>query len=285
MHGVHIAVRLLGGRHTTADRLRIVDPGPQLLLRWRARVAVTGMSFPQVPVDASPRRGLVLARAVRARLAVVRRGLVHAAEQPPLDGALRRPLRRADRGPRAGGRPRSGQRGPGGPRRGRRPRGTRRTGSLRASRVVLALGIGREPGLAGLGTAERSARGAHLRSGPPSPRGVHAQGRHRRRRDLGCPGRARRRGARARGRADLPARDPQPPVRQRPRMVRAEVHARFRAGAIGRDATGADLHGAQPRLSTGGRGGGAARRGRRRQRSTPDRGGPVPRARARTGPR
>ncbi len=49
VHGVHIAIRLLGGRHTTADRLRIVDPGPQLLLRWRARVAVTGMSFLRSP--------------------------------------------------------------------------------------------------------------------------------------------------------------------------------------------------------------------------------------------
>ncbi|MEE2941653.1 MAG: FAD/NAD(P)-binding protein [Planctomycetota bacterium] len=49
VHGVHIAVRLLSGGHATADRLRIVDPGPRLLVRWRARVAVTGMSFLRSP--------------------------------------------------------------------------------------------------------------------------------------------------------------------------------------------------------------------------------------------
>ena len=49
VHGVHVAIRLLSGRHTTADRLRIVDPGPRLLVRWRSRVAVTGMSFLRSP--------------------------------------------------------------------------------------------------------------------------------------------------------------------------------------------------------------------------------------------
>lgn len=49
VHGVHIAIRLLAGRHATVDGLRIVDPGPRLLDRWRARVAVTGMSFLRSP--------------------------------------------------------------------------------------------------------------------------------------------------------------------------------------------------------------------------------------------
>ncbi|MEM7583972.1 MAG: FAD/NAD(P)-binding protein [Acidobacteriota bacterium] len=49
IHGVHIAARLLGDADVAPDRLRIVDPGDQLLERWRTCAATTGMSHLRSP--------------------------------------------------------------------------------------------------------------------------------------------------------------------------------------------------------------------------------------------
>jgi len=49
IHGVHIAARLLGEAGVDADRLRIVDPGEQLLERWRTCTATTGMTHLRSP--------------------------------------------------------------------------------------------------------------------------------------------------------------------------------------------------------------------------------------------
>jgi len=43
IHGVHIAARLLSDAGVSPERLRIVDPGEQLLERWRTCTATTGM--------------------------------------------------------------------------------------------------------------------------------------------------------------------------------------------------------------------------------------------------
>ena len=49
IHGVHIAARLLGEAGVDPEQLRIVDPEPELLARWRACTAATGMSFLRSP--------------------------------------------------------------------------------------------------------------------------------------------------------------------------------------------------------------------------------------------
>jgi len=58
IHGVHLAARLLGETTVAPDRLRIVDPGEQLLSRWRSCTATTGMTYLRSPgvhhLDLSP---------------------------------------------------------------------------------------------------------------------------------------------------------------------------------------------------------------------------------------
>lgn len=58
IHGVHMAARLLGDAGVQPKRLRIVDPGPRLLHRWRQNTATTGMSHLRSPsvhhLDVSP---------------------------------------------------------------------------------------------------------------------------------------------------------------------------------------------------------------------------------------
>jgi cation diffusion facilitator CzcD-associated flavoprotein CzcO len=49
IHGVHIASSLLGELGIDRDKLRIVDPGPRLLDRWRTCTATTGMSHLRSP--------------------------------------------------------------------------------------------------------------------------------------------------------------------------------------------------------------------------------------------
>lgn len=49
IHGVHIAASLLGEKVVSPERLRIVDPGEQLLERWKTCTAVTGMSHLRSP--------------------------------------------------------------------------------------------------------------------------------------------------------------------------------------------------------------------------------------------
>ncbi|MEM7227578.1 MAG: FAD/NAD(P)-binding protein [Planctomycetota bacterium] len=49
IHGVHIAARLLGDAKVSRDRLRIVDPEPRLLGRWRACTSTIGMTFLRSP--------------------------------------------------------------------------------------------------------------------------------------------------------------------------------------------------------------------------------------------
>ena len=49
IHGVHIAVQLLGAAHIPASRLRILDDQP-LLHRWRSRCDATGMEYLRSPV-------------------------------------------------------------------------------------------------------------------------------------------------------------------------------------------------------------------------------------------
>lgn len=49
VHGVHLAVRLLGEAGVSSERLRIVDPAPQLLASWRRCAANTGMRFLRSP--------------------------------------------------------------------------------------------------------------------------------------------------------------------------------------------------------------------------------------------
>ncbi|MEM7516546.1 MAG: FAD/NAD(P)-binding protein, partial [Planctomycetota bacterium] len=44
IHGVHLALRLLGEGGVSRDRLRIIDPASRLLARWRERTATTGMT-------------------------------------------------------------------------------------------------------------------------------------------------------------------------------------------------------------------------------------------------
>lgn len=58
VHGVHVAARLIGEGEVSSERVRIVDPGAQLLARWRACTAVTGMSHLRSPavhnIDITP---------------------------------------------------------------------------------------------------------------------------------------------------------------------------------------------------------------------------------------
>lgn len=49
LHGVHIAARLLGDADVAPERLRIVDPGRDLLTRWRTCTATTGMTHLRSP--------------------------------------------------------------------------------------------------------------------------------------------------------------------------------------------------------------------------------------------
>ena len=58
IHGVHIAVRMMGEGKVDADRIRIVDPGKRLLDRWRSCTERTGMTYLRSPavhhLDLSP---------------------------------------------------------------------------------------------------------------------------------------------------------------------------------------------------------------------------------------
>ena len=49
IHGVHIAVRLLGESGVSPQHLQIVDPGTRLLERWRKCTDITGMSHLRSP--------------------------------------------------------------------------------------------------------------------------------------------------------------------------------------------------------------------------------------------
>ena len=49
IHGVHLAARLIGEADVQADKVRIVDPGEQLLERWRHCTATTGMTHLRSP--------------------------------------------------------------------------------------------------------------------------------------------------------------------------------------------------------------------------------------------
>lgn len=49
IHGVHIAIRLIAEAGCDRDRVRILDPADQLLARWRACTAATGMSHLRSP--------------------------------------------------------------------------------------------------------------------------------------------------------------------------------------------------------------------------------------------
>lgn len=45
VHGTHIALRLLLEGGVPREELRILDPGPRLLARWRSQTAATGMEY------------------------------------------------------------------------------------------------------------------------------------------------------------------------------------------------------------------------------------------------
>lgn len=49
IHGVHIAASLLAGARVNPSRLRIIDPEPRLLARWRRFSAATGMTHLRSP--------------------------------------------------------------------------------------------------------------------------------------------------------------------------------------------------------------------------------------------
>ena len=49
LHGVHVAARLIAEGGVAADRLRLLDPAPALLERWRSCTAVTGMRHLRSP--------------------------------------------------------------------------------------------------------------------------------------------------------------------------------------------------------------------------------------------
>lgn len=49
IHGVHIAARLIDEAGVDPGRIRIVDPGPRLLDRWRTCTATTGMTHLRSP--------------------------------------------------------------------------------------------------------------------------------------------------------------------------------------------------------------------------------------------
>lgn len=50
VHGVHLAARLLGDAKVSPERVRIVDPAPRLMERWRTCAATTGMTHLRSPV-------------------------------------------------------------------------------------------------------------------------------------------------------------------------------------------------------------------------------------------
>ena len=49
IHGVHLAARLIGDGGVDGSQIRILDPGPDLLCRWRSLTQVTGMSHLRSP--------------------------------------------------------------------------------------------------------------------------------------------------------------------------------------------------------------------------------------------
>lgn len=49
IHGVHVAVRLLAEAGVPRERLRLVDPSPRLLARWRTSTEATGMAYLRSP--------------------------------------------------------------------------------------------------------------------------------------------------------------------------------------------------------------------------------------------
>ena len=49
IHGVHVAARLLADVDIAPEQLRIIDPGEQLLGRWRTCTAITGMTHLRSP--------------------------------------------------------------------------------------------------------------------------------------------------------------------------------------------------------------------------------------------
>ena len=49
IHGVHLAARLIGEAGVSPARLRIVDPGDELLARWRRCTATVGMTHLRSP--------------------------------------------------------------------------------------------------------------------------------------------------------------------------------------------------------------------------------------------
>ena len=49
IHGVHLAARLIGERCVEAEQVRILDPGENLLARWRTYTATTGMTHLRSP--------------------------------------------------------------------------------------------------------------------------------------------------------------------------------------------------------------------------------------------
>jgi cation diffusion facilitator CzcD-associated flavoprotein CzcO len=49
IHGVHLAARLMGDAEVSAEKLRILDPHPALLARWKACTATTGMKHLRSP--------------------------------------------------------------------------------------------------------------------------------------------------------------------------------------------------------------------------------------------
>ena len=49
IHGVHLAARLIGERCVEAEQVRILDPGENLLARWRTCTATTGMTHLRSP--------------------------------------------------------------------------------------------------------------------------------------------------------------------------------------------------------------------------------------------
>lgn len=58
IHGVHLAVRLIGEADVAPERVRIVDPGPALLSSWQRCTSNTGMRYLRSPavhnLDVSP---------------------------------------------------------------------------------------------------------------------------------------------------------------------------------------------------------------------------------------
>ena len=90
IHGVHIAACLLGGGGLDPERVRIVDPGPRLLSRWRSCSEAAGMSYMRSSVmhhlDTQPYSLLRFA----SQRYEGRQGLFIPAERPPRPSALRR---------------------------------------------------------------------------------------------------------------------------------------------------------------------------------------------------